>query len=313
MHKSYKGLPDSCEVLVKVIASSVNPSDRHPTVADPPKPLGSDISGVIVDTDGTCKRLKTGDAVWADIGANTHTETGARTKELGGYGEFAVALETQLGIKPKNIGFHEAGSLPKVALTSYKALVWYTGAKNASRWQHSPTVLVLGGSGGTGTVGIQLSKAFGADKVITTTSAENADYCKGLGADEVIDYHSQNWWEVVDADSVDVVYDCVGQSGTGDRAMTVLKTGGAYVTIAGALAEHVKPGVEQHMFINSDTNLDNFELLEDLTSLVESEKVRMKHIQQVYPLSEVAKAFEESAGGHVVGKLVIAVNSTASY
>ena len=67
----------------------------------------------------------------------------------------------------------------------------YAGAP----WQTSPTVLVLGGSGGTGTTGIQLAKALGAGMVITTTSSDNFEYCKGLGADKLIDYRTQNWWE----------------------------------------------------------------------------------------------------------------------
>ena len=70
-----------------------------------------------------------------------------------------LALETQLGVVPTAMALEVAGSLPKVALTSYKALVWYAGAKNDSLWQKQPTVLVLGGSGGCGTVGLQLAKA----------------------------------------------------------------------------------------------------------------------------------------------------------
>lgn len=94
---------------------------------------------------------------------------------------------------------------------SYQALKWYSGAP----WQTRPTVLLLGGSGGAGTNRIQLAKAMG-----TTTSAINFDYCKDIGADRTIDYRTHNWWHA------DVVYDCVGQAGTGDRAMTKLRAGG---------------------------------------------------------------------------------------
>ena len=120
--------------------------------------------------------------------------------------------------------------------------------------------MVLGGSGGTGTTGIQLAHAFGArETLITTTSADNFAYCKGLGATRTIDYKTVNWWDkgVLDDDSLDVIYDTVGQQGTGDRAMAKLKSGGYYITIAGALASKVKPGVTQNMFINSDTNLNS--------------------------------------------------------
>eukprot|EP00039_Didymoeca_costata_P031726 m.36046 g.36046 ORF g.36046 m.36046 type:complete len:357 (+) comp9008_c0_seq2:91-1161(+) len=308
LHKKYSALPESCEVMIEVAASSVNPSDEHPYIAESllPHVLGSDVAGRVTAVQPSCKELKVGDLVWGDIGANTHTASGAKTKELGGYGQTVVALETQLSKIPKNMSLQEAGSLPKVALTTYKAFVWYAGALNDTLWQRKPTVLILGGSGGTGTTGIQLAKAFGAANIITTTSQENFIYCQMLGATKLIDYHTSNWWDpsVIPASSVDVVYDTVGQSGTGDRAMNVLKTGGYYVTITGQLASHVKQGVKQSMFINSDTNLDSAPLLKNLTTLSEKGFLNMPMIK-TYPLSQVKEAFGESSQGHVVGKLVI--------
>ena len=217
LHETFAMLPTECEVLVQVMASSVNPCDRSTDAARNPKVIGSDIAGTVVAVGSGCTRLKVGDEVWADIGAVVHLRTNnASTKELGAYAEYAVALETQLGLKPKNLGWVEAGSLPKVALTSYKALVWYGGG---APWIAGKVVLVLGGSGGTGTAGIQIAKALGAAKVITTAATGSEAYCKQLGADVWYDYHTHNWWDpaVVAADSVDVVYDCVGQRGSGDR------------------------------------------------------------------------------------------------
>jgi|EP00908_Phaeocystis_cordata_P000396 NADPH:quinone reductase-like Zn-dependent oxidoreductase len=236
LHKKYSELPASCEVLIKVAASSVNPSDIHPTVASSmlPHVLGSDVSGVVAQAGEDCQRLKVGDRVFGDIGANAHAKVPLhpKTKELGGYAEWAVALESQLGVVPASIGLAEAAALPKVALTSYKALVWYTGARNKSDtpWTRpgGPVVLVLGGSGGCGTTGLQLATHFGAASLITTTSKDNFDYCRGLGATRLIDYQSTNWWDVLPKDSVDVVYDTVGQAGTGDRAMAVLRSGGRH-------------------------------------------------------------------------------------
>jgi len=280
-----------------------------------PHVMGSDMSGEIVGVGPGCTRLKVGDAVWGDIGANTQTITGAKTKELGGYGEYVLALDTQLGVKPSNINFLEAAALPKVALTSYKAYYWYAGAQNDTKlWSSKPTVLVLGGSGGTGTTGIQLAKAFGAGTVITTTSAANFDYCRSLGADQLIDYKTENWWQVIAANSVDVVYDTVGQAGTGQYAMDKIRVGGYYVTIAGALAPNPKPGVHQSGFINSDTNLSNLVEMEALKELIEAEKLRLKRIDGIFPLTQLPQAFNVSRGGHVVGKLVISVfNESATF
>ena len=148
-----------------------------------------------------------------------------------------MALESQLGLAPiASLGWKESATLPKVALTSYKALVWYVTQTSsnsltlleptalvtcrtmrpsyylntyryasAKTWT-GPTVLILGGSGGTGSTGIQLSRVFGAENVITTTSAKNFAYVKELGATRAIDYTSEKWWEVLGQDSVDVVY-----------------------------------------------------------------------------------------------------------
>lgn len=308
LHSDYSGLPNSCEVLIKVIWSSVNPSDRFPNVAGSTLPhvLGSDVAGVVVKAQDSCKTLNVGDQVYGDIGANTKTSSGEKTKELGGYGQYTVALESQLSIVPDSMDLQVAGALPKVALTSYKALVWYAGAKNDSLWKRSPTVMILGGSGGTGSVGIQMAKAFGAGKIIVTTAAANFDYCRSLGATDLIDYKTQNWWDasVVAENSVDVIYDCVGQQETGDRAMKKIRTGGYYVSICGALAMFPKKGVQQHDFINSDTNLDNSALWPGLNAL----DLKMPKLTS-YPLSQMSEAFAASATGQTVGKIVIDVQN----
>ena len=97
----------------------------------------------------------------------------------------------------------------------------------------------------------------------------------------------------------------VGQAGTGDRAMAKLRTGGAYVTICGAMASHVKPGCTQHEFINSDTNLDSYKLLDELTALANKGGLRMPSIPASFPTSKVAEAFALSKTGHVVGKILV--------
>lgn len=116
--------------------------------------------------------------------------------------------------------------------------------------------------------------------------------------------------------SVDVVYDCVGQTGTGDRAMDKLRPStffGYYVTITGALARSTKAGITQNEFINSDTNLNNVPVLSALTRLAEDDKLRMKHIDSSFGLQAIEKAFARSATHLVVGKISIAIsNATAA-
>lgn len=299
LHRKYSDLPHSCEVLLSVNYSSVNPADRY---ASPPFPqvMGSDVAGVVIQTQESCRRLKVGDKVWADIGAVAHYGQN-KGKENGAFAPIAVALESQLGAMPKNLEFEEAAALPKVSLTGYKALVWYGGAPYTKA---NGTVLVLGGSGGTGSAGIQLAKALGATKVITTCSGANSAYVKSLGADEVIDYHSNNWWEVLSNNSVNAIYDTVGEPGTGDLAIPKLAEGGFFVSIVGQAPSSVPSGKHAATFINSDTNLNNHALLESLRSLVEADKLRMPKLK-VYELARILEAFDESAAGHVNGKLCI--------
>jgi len=298
LRRKFHGLPDSCEVLLHVLGSSVNPADR--TAAGPfPQVLGSDVVAVVEAVEPSCGRLAVGDRVWADIGAVVQTSSG-KGKENGAFAPFAVALESQLGRMPKKLSVWEAAALPKVSLTSYKALKWYGGAP----YGRDVTVLILGGSGGCGSTGIQLAKAWGATTIITTTSVANEPYVLRLGADRVIDYRSQNWWEVLSNGTVDVVYDTVGEAGTGDRAMSLMRRGGYFVTIAGALPQKPRADIRSSTFINSATNLQNFQLLDELRDLVDAGHLRMPEIQ-TFELADILAAFDVSAAHHVRGKLVI--------
>ena len=318
----------TCEVLLSVRASSVNPSDvsavrghrdrrgrLHQYIGhhDFPKVLGSDVAGIVTGTTEGCTRLKVGDRVWGDIGATTWGPDGGRTKQLGSYGSFAVALEAQLATIPRALSFSQAGVLPKVALTTFKAFSWFAGAPTDARWTRDDSaVLVLGGSGGCGSVGIQMAKAFGAKKVITTCSAANSHYCRALGADQLIDHHSQDWWAVLGDGTVDVVYDTVGQDGTGERAMTKLRDGGFYVTITGATAASVPVGRGQVMLTNSNTNMASAPALEAMNALIDSGKwdAGAVAIDSTYSLKDTAEAMARSRTGRVVGKVSIVVQAT---
>jgi len=296
--------PGHGEVLIRVKATSVNPIDYKilsPALHDAfplhfPSVLGFESAGVVeMLGPGTCGHLKVGDEVWTDLGI----------EYIGAYADYVAVDEKLVGLKPASLSFEEAGTLPLVGLT---ALQGFEKA-NAVHPLEDKTVLVLGGSGGVGFVCIQLAKHhYGAAKVITTTSAENTEFVKRLGADEVIDYHAANWWDVVPNGTVDFVYDTVGQSGTGPWATHhKLKTldNGVFLTI-------VHNGATVGMDSNPPPNTVQLYLketyvpgsLELLKSIVDSGKLK-PHIQQVYPLEDVPKAWNVSMAGHVVGKLAI--------
>merc|ERR1711879_539895 len=128
--------------------------------------------GVVAKVGPGCDRIKVGDEVWGEA-----TSWGQVVSTGGTYAQFTVVAESVLGLKPTSMTWLEAGAMPMVALTGYDALTWAAGGSTFS--SKNTTVLVLGGSGGTGHLGIQLAKAMGASEVITTCSSSHIDFVKG--------------------------------------------------------------------------------------------------------------------------------------
>jgi len=285
--------------LVKVAASSVNPCEwKGPLLGNNlfglplwfPFCTGFDFSGVVVHSESPCS-FTPGDAVWGN-GIHTHAE-------------YMVQDCNGLGIKPQNFNFCEASTLGVAALTSLQSLEM-VGAP----WQKPVTVLIIGGSSGVGHFGIQIAKAFGAQKVITTCSPNNFAFVKSIGADEVIDYHSQHFWEVIPPGSIDIVYDCIGMPGTGNRAYAVLTDNGKYVTVLDELADPKvaasKPGVYQTSMFMTIGNQPG--KLHQITKMVEEGKLRV-HLDNIFEgLDKVPQLFNTSLIGHTVGKLSLKVD-----
>jgi NADPH:quinone reductase-like Zn-dependent oxidoreductase len=180
--------PKPDEILVQVQAVGLNPIDTMVPKGtfkailkfQLPATLGSDLAGVVVEVGSRVTRFKPGDAVFASI-----FDTGK-----GALAEFAVVPEHVAALKPANLDFVQAASIPMVGLTSWQAL------KERAKLKPGQKVFIPAGSGGIGTFAIQLAKHLGA-KVGTTTSATNVDLVRSLGADEVIDYKKQEFEEVL--------------------------------------------------------------------------------------------------------------------
>lgn len=292
--------PGDDEVLVKVSGSAVNPVDWK-LIESPyalawsyPHVFGRDCAGTVAAVGASETRLKVGDAVWAD------------TTGEGCYGEYVAIKAASVGIAPSNIPLEHAAVLPLVSLTGLEAYEFADAP-----WSEGKTVLVLGGSGGTGHVGIQLAKALGATTVITTCGTSNLDFCASMGADQVIDYHKDDFHTVIPARSVDVVYDCVGQAGTGDLAYDILKDNGAYVTLLDSLASATtaarRPSIKQETFL---TDSSDYKQLDILKGLVEAGKLTPT-ISSIYQMSDFASAFSESMGHHSTGKIVVVPSAPA--
>src|SRR3989440_1980701 len=177
--------PKENEILVRVIASGVNPAD--PLILNGkyakefgthlPLILGYDMAGVIVKTGAKVTKLKVGDPVYAYLLWG------------GGWAEYCISNENESAIKPKSLSFVEASAVPLAALTAWQALI------DIGKVHAGQTVLIHGGSGGVGSFAIQIVKARGA-RVIATASTANQDLLKQLGADVAIDYTKQKFEEI---------------------------------------------------------------------------------------------------------------------
>lgn len=286
--------------LVHVQWASANPCNWKKVETDPTGFVpGGDFAGIVtkvVGKDGENCDFAPGDRVWGMHGG-------------GSYQEFIVVAcvgEGTVAKVPPGMSMQQAGILGVTGTTAYGSFV--VGYKQGP-WTSAPTVLVIGGSSGTGHIGIQLAKAWGAGKVVTTASAKNADFVRQMGADEVIDYHSSNWWEVLGRGSVDLIYDCVCLPGTGDHAYEVLGDNGAFITIQtqSEASQHVidsRPSV-RHLHHNGLPS--SRPELDDLSDLVVHGRLNST-VDAVFALDEVKQAFKLALEGHTVGKIAIHVS-----
>lgn len=280
------------EVLIRVHAASVNPVDwkvRAGYAKDRLKykmPFipGWDVSGVVEAVGSGVSRLKVGDEVYSrpDISRD------------GTYAEYVVVKESEVALKPKSIDHVHAAAIPLAALTAWQAL--FDGAKLSA----GQTVLIHGAAGGVGTFAVQFAKIKGA-RVIATASKKNHEFLRSLGADEMIDYNTTKFEDVVR--DVDVVLDTITGE-TADRSYQVIKKGGIYVSILAppspekAAAHGVRT---HHTFVQA-----NAEQLNEIAKLVDSGKLKLT-IEKVFPLAEARAAQELNAQGHTRGKIVLRV------
>jgi NADPH:quinone reductase-like Zn-dependent oxidoreductase len=305
------------DLLVRVHAAGVNPVDfktrdgklktlvkyRFPLV------LGNDLSGVVSDVGSRVTRFKKGDAVYARVDKD----------RIGTFAEFAVVRDGAAALKPANVTFEEAASLPLVALTAWQALV------EIGRLGANQRVLIHAGSGGVGSLAIQLARHLGAT-VFTTVGKRNVELVKRLGANVAIDYRSERFEDV--ATDCDVVLDSAGGD-TLVRCFQCVKPGGVVVSINSStpspafarswglnpiivlairvLSRKALAAARKHkaryeyLFVDADG-----ERLREITRLVESGAVTPL-VDKVFRLDEVRDALAYSESGRATGKVVIRI------
>ncbi|PYI93832.1 MAG: NADPH:quinone reductase [Verrucomicrobia bacterium] len=283
-------VPKENEVLVRVIAGGVNPVDTLIVSGKYAKEFGTylpltpgyDIAGVVEQTGAKITKLKVGDPIYGYILWG------------GGFAQYDIATEGEVAIKPKSLNYEEAASVPLVALTAWQALI------DAAKLTTGQTVLIHGGSGGVGTMAIQIAKARGA-RVIATASTANQDVLKELGADVTVDYTRQKFEDV--ARDVDVVLDSVGKD-TLARSYGVVKRGGFIATLVARLnqSELDKHGIRgASISVKPDANE-----LNEITRLIEAKKIKPV-VTEVLPLTEAVKALQQAATHHTRGKIVLKI------
>lgn len=306
--------PKPDEILVQVQAAGLNPIDNmipkgtfKPILRfQLPATLGSDLAGIVVEVGNRVTRFKPGDEVFASI---FDLGTGALA-------EFAVVPESAAALKPPNLDFVQAASLPMVALTSWQAL------KERARLKPGQKVFIPAGSGGIGTFAIQLAKYLGA-KVGTTTSSGNVDLVRSLGADEVIDYNKQQFQTVLrDYDAVlgTVRGDAIEKSlgilrresavvslvGPPDAAFARARGMNAFmVFLFGLLSRKMirgagKRGAEySFLFVHPDGGQ-----LAQIAEILEAGHIRPV-IDRAFPFAQTKEALDYLAKGRAKGKVVV--------
>jgi len=274
------------EVLIKVRAAGVNPVDWKAAGARVGQVPGTDVSGVIDSLGEGVTGWKVGDPVLGFA------------RQSGSYAEYAVIPVASLARKPKSLTFEQAAGVPIAAETAYRSLHEAGGIRSGQ------TVLIHGAAGGVGSAAVQVAKAAGA-RVIGTASANNLEFLKSLGADQVVDYRAQKFEDVVK--DVDLVLNTANAE-TNARSIPVVREGGTLVSIVGA-ADASACAAAKIRCVRPDrsTGASNADMLARIVELADAGKFSV-NLDGVYPMADAAKAWEKSREGHTRGKLIIQVS-----
>jgi NADPH:quinone reductase-like Zn-dependent oxidoreductase len=306
------------DVLVQIHAASVNPLDLKIRNGELkpllpyklPIVLGNDLAGVVTATGPRVTSFKPGDAVYAKPSQD----------RIGAFAEYLAVNEADVAPKPERLDMTEAASLPLVALTAWQVLVV------KARVQPGQKVLIHAGSGGLGSIAIQLAKHLGAT-VATTTSAKNAEWVKDLGADIVIDYKTQDF--AAELTGYDLVLDTQGGK-TLENSLRVLRPGGQVISVAGppdpvfarqfganwflvqamrALSFSIRRKAKRRSVTYSFLLMTaNGAQLRELTALVDAGAIRPV-IDRVFPFDATADALAYVESGRAKGKVVVTMTN----
>lgn len=279
------------QVVVRVHATSINPSDvisRQVRFPRFPRGTGMDFAGEVVEAGPEIDDLDPGQRVWGYLGGLSGL------RRTGGAADFLVVKRNRMAAAPSTVDLVTAAALPTVGLTALQAL------RDTVRLQAGQRLLVIGASGGIGSVAIQLARAMGAH-VTAVASARKAEFCRQLGADQVLDYTAT----VPDTPEreFDALLACNGASLR--QYLRLLRPGGRAATLPAdtfpvALRSWLLPGPRLRFVYTWPRRRD----LEELAGYVDRGELR-PIIEQIYPLEAVQDAHRAVESGHARGKRVI--------
>jgi NADPH:quinone reductase-like Zn-dependent oxidoreductase len=295
-----KPAPAADEVLVKVLAASVNPADWRSMRGKPlfarltlgllrpkHKVLGGDIAGQVEAVGASVTQFKPGDEIYANLLDH-------------GYGGFAEYVSVPIDVmwaKPENLSFEEAAAVPMAGVTALQ------GLRHHGQIQPGQQVLINGGSGGVGTFAVQIAKSFEAE-VTGVTSTRNIDLVRSLGADHVIDYTTTDFART--GHRYDLILDTIGNRSLPDLRRALAGNGKAavtgFTTVARLLAVSLRGGRDVAMVSAHATSKE----LELLSELIQAGKLRPK-IDRRYAFTEIPAAIGYLEQGHARGKVVVEV------
>ncbi|MCX4781659.1 NADP-dependent oxidoreductase [Streptomyces sp. NBC_01264] len=281
------------DLRVEMRAASVNPIDWLivagalrvlPDEAFPLR-LGSDGAGVVTAVGADVTGFSVGDQVFFRVAPD----------RTGTFATVAVVDAALAARMPASVSFAEAAGIPLVALTAWQGLV------EQARVEAGQRLLVHGGAGAVGAAVVQIARHLGLH-VTATAGAEDADWVRDLGAEQVIDYRTQSFEDA--AEAYDVVFDTVGGQ-TQDRSLSVLRRGGTLVSVLGV------PDAEQKAKLH-DVTVRPFFMRPDgaqlarIAALVDTGGLRSR-TDRVFPLEDAPQALIRSASGHAKGKVIISM------
>jgi alcohol dehydrogenase len=285
------------QILVEAKAASINPIDyvthegylKEMFPLQFPSTIGGDFSGVVKKVGNNVAGLKVGDQVY---GLAIVFNGGS-----GSFADFVAANAANTALKPLKANFLEAAALPLAGVSALQAIEDHMNLKKGQK------VLIHGGAGGIGSIAIQIAKSIGAF-IATTASEKDRNFVKELGANLMLDYHTQKFQD--ELKDYDAVLDTLGGEITG-KSLMVLRHGGVLVSLRGQPNVNESLAKERNvraigMF--TETTTENLNRLRDY---VDNGTIRV-HVDRVFALNEFKNAFEHAEHKHPQGKVVTKIN-----